>query len=148
MVIAGADPDSPEARALIAELSAALAAITGDSGAASFAAADVRADGGSFLLARDGDGALLGCGALRRIDRSTGEIKRMYARPGGSGTGAALLAALELEARSMGYTTLWLETRKVNLRALAFYARHGYAIIPNYGKYAGRADAVCLGKRI
>jgi len=34
----------------------------------------------------------------------------------------------------------------VNGRAVAFYERHGYRVIPNYGKYVGREDAVCIGK--
>jgi ribosomal protein S18 acetylase RimI-like enzyme len=32
--------------------------------------------------------------------------------------------------------------------AVAFYERHGYRVIPNFGKYAGRAEAVCLGKPV
>ncbi|TXD68617.1 GNAT family N-acetyltransferase, partial [Mitsuaria sp. TWR114] len=60
--------------------------------------------------------------------------------------GAALLAALEREALAMGYRALWLETRRVNERALRFYRRHGYSEIPRYGAYVDRPDAVCLGK--
>ncbi len=146
MDIAAADPDSGDARLLIAELSATLAAITGDSGQASFSVDDVRAEGGVFLLARAADGTALGCGALRRLDDATGEIKRMYARPGTAGVGAALLARLEDEARRLAYSRLWLETRKINQLAVSFYLRNGYTIIPNYGKYRRRDEAVCLEK--
>lgn len=46
----------------------------------------------------------------------------------------------------MGYTEFWLETRSVNARAVSFYERRGYRKIPNFGKYIGRQEAVCLGK--
>ena len=69
-------------------------------------------------------------------------------RPGTRGVGAALLAHLEAAAAGFGYAQAWLETRRVNTRAVAFYRQHGYADIPNYGKYAGRTDALCLGKRV
>jgi ribosomal protein S18 acetylase RimI-like enzyme len=72
----------------------------------------------------------------------------MYARPGTRGVGAALLAHIERAAAGFGYRELWLETRRVNARAVAFYLGHGYAGIDNYGKYAGRPEAVCFGKRL
>jgi ribosomal protein S18 acetylase RimI-like enzyme len=145
--VAPADPDSPGARALLGELGAALAAITGSDGAASFDAADVRGERACFLIARAADGRLAGCGALRPLDGNVAELKRMYARPG-SGAGRFLLAALEDQAAAFGYAEIWLETRRVNGRAVAFYEKHGYRIIPSYGKYVGRADAICLGKAL
>ena len=148
MIITACDPGSAEAQALVGELSAALAAITGDSGASSFSVDDVRVARSLFVLASGDDGALLGCGALRPLEGDVGEIKRMYARPGTRGVGAALLAHLEREARGFGYRELWLETRRVNARAVAFYLGHGYAEIPNYGKYVGRPEAICFGKRL
>jgi GNAT superfamily N-acetyltransferase len=147
LTIAPADPDSPDARALLGELGAALAAITGSDGAASFDPADVRGARACFLVARNAAGRSVGCGALRPLADGIAELKRMYARPG-SGAGRPLLAALERQAAAFGYTEVWLETRRVNARAVAFYEKHGYRVIPNYGKYAGRADAVCLGKRM
>jgi len=142
-----ADPDSAEARALIGELDAALAAVCGDSGAGSFAATDVRGPGAVFLVAREAAGMALGCGALRPLAPGVAELKRMYARPG-SGAGPRLLAALEAQALAFGYRALWLSTRRINVKALAFYGRHGYLPIGPYGKYAGRAESVCLGKRL
>jgi ribosomal protein S18 acetylase RimI-like enzyme len=143
--IAAADPDSPDARVLLAELGAALADITGSDGSASFDAADVRGPRACFLVARAADGSLAGCGALRPLTDDVAELKRMYARPG-SGAGANLLAALERQALAFGYRDVWLETRRVNLRAVAFYQKHGYRVIANFGKYVGRPEAICLGK--
>jgi ribosomal protein S18 acetylase RimI-like enzyme len=145
--IAPADPDSADSRLLLDELGAALAAITGSDGTASFDAEDVRGERSCFLLARTVDGLTAGCGALRPLRDGVAELKRMYARPG-SGAGRFILGALELAAREFGYTEVWLETREVNTRAVAFYEKHNYCVIPNYGKYLGRSEAVCLGKRL
>lgn len=146
ITVAPADPDSDEARALMDELSATLERITGRSGAARFDTADVRAPRAVFVVARDAAGAALGCGALRPLADGAAEVKRMYARPGTRGVGSAVLAYLESAARAWGYAAIWLETGHVNARGIAFYAGNGYVRIPNYGPYAGRADAVCLGK--
>ena len=148
IVLCADDPDSAGARELIGELGAALARITGDSGASSFDPDDVRMPRSLFVLARDGAGALLGCGALRPLDADVGEIKRMYARPGTPGVGAALLAHLERQAATLNYRALWLETRRVNTRAIAYYEKHGYRTIPNYGNYIGRSDAICLARNL
>ena len=148
MIITASDPGSAEAQALVGELSAALAAITGDSGASSFSVDDVRVARSLFVLASGDDGALLGCGALRPLEGDVGEIKRMYARPGTRGVGAALLAHIEGAATRFGYREVWMETRHVNARAIAFYRKHGYAPIPNYGKYVGRSEAACFGKSL
>lgn len=151
MIVSACDPAHPDALALLEELSAALTAITGDSGKASFSLEDARVAGSLFVLARAPDGGLLGCAALRPLADSAGsgpvgEVKRMYARPGTRGVGAALLAHIEKAGAGFGYAQLWLETRRVNTRAVGFYLKHGYAEIPNYGKYVGRAEAICLGK--
>lgn len=148
MIITACDPDSADARVLADELSDALAAITGASGKASYSPDDARVARSLFVVARDEDGRLLGCGALRPLEGHVGEVKRMYARPGTQGVGAALLAHIEHAAQAFGYRELWLETRRVNTRAVAFYLGHGYAEIPNYGKYIGRPEAVCFGRTL
>ncbi|VXC30870.1 GNAT family N-acetyltransferase [Massilia sp. 9I] len=145
MNVAAADPASSDALALIAELDGALQAITGDSGASSFDPEDVRGPRAVFMIAREVDGGLLGCGALRPLLPGVAELKRMYARPG-SGAGAPLLAALEREARRMGYEEVRLSTRRVNARAVDFYRRHGYLDAPAWGKYVGSEVSVCLGR--
>lgn len=98
LVILAANAAGPDAQLLLDALSAALLRINGDSGRSSF---DVEAatPRGGFYIARDGAGELLGCAALRPLDSvadsPVGELKRMYARPGGTGVGAALLAHVE-----------------------------------------------------
>ncbi|RZA31010.1 MAG: GNAT family N-acetyltransferase [Lysobacteraceae bacterium] len=145
--ISAADPGSPDALALMGELDAALLAITGDSGASSFDPDEVRGPRAVFLVARDADGVALGCGALRPLLPGVAELKRMYARPG-CGAGAQLLAALEAHARLLGYLEVRLSTRRINVRAVGFYRRHGYAEAPAWGKYAGSEVSVCLGRSL
>jgi GNAT superfamily N-acetyltransferase len=142
------DPAGADARMLVGELSRTLTALTGASGQASFDLADVRVARACFALAREEDGRPCGCGALRPMDGDVAEIKRMYARPGTRGVGAAILESLEGQAMRWGYVALRLSTRRVNARAVSFYERHGYRRIDGYGAYAGSDVSVCFEKRI
>jgi GNAT superfamily N-acetyltransferase len=148
LTITPEDPASAVSRQLLDELSATLAAITGDSGRSSFDPADVRAARALFVVARDENGQAVGCGAFRPLQDGIAEVKRMYSRPGSAGVGSAILAYLETKAAGLGYRALWLETRLVNERAVRFYEKRGYARIPNYGKYSGNPKAVCFEKRL
>ncbi|WP_312436487.1 GNAT family N-acetyltransferase [Janthinobacterium sp.] len=148
ILIAAASASSPEALLLQDELSAVLQQLSGDSGRASFDA-EAPDERGGFYLARNSAGQLLGCAALRPLgeaDSTTGELKRMFARPGNTGVGAALLAHAEVQARQLGYRAVYLSTRVINTRAVAFYRKHGYAPVEPWGKYVGAAQSVCLGK--
>ncbi|WP_432379797.1 GNAT family N-acetyltransferase [Duganella sp. P38] len=142
------DPAAADSVWLMDELSSALEAITGDSGKASFDAADAAGAAGCFVVARDAGGKAVGCGALRPLQPGVAEIKRMYARHGTSGVGSAVLRFLESEAAALGYQAVWLETRLVNRRAVDFYAARGYTRIANYGKYIGNPLAVCFEKQL
>ena len=146
--VALADPTSSEAQALLASLSLTLQQITGSDGKASFDVRDVQVEGACFAIARSADGQAIGCGAIRPLEPGIAELKRMFAAPGTRGVGAALLSFLEQQALAFGYRQLWLETRQVNRRAVDFYGRHGYRPIPNFGRYVGRPEAVCLGKAL
>lgn len=146
--IAPESPASADSRTLMAELSEILTRLTGASGRASFAPADMLSPRARFVVARDAGNNLLGCGAFRPLREGVGEVKRMYARRGTKAVGAAILAHLEEEARRLGYRELWLETRRVNERAVGFYERNGYVRRPNFGKYAGNEQAVCFGKKL
>lgn len=137
-----------DAVALMDALTRTLVGITGEGGAGTFDVAEVCGPGGAFVVARSADGEPLGCGAIRPLSNGVAEVKRMYARPGTRGVGSAVLAFLEARARSLGHHALWLETRGVNTAAVAFYTRQGYRLIDNYGRYAGRAECVCLGKNL
>ncbi|XVU24734.1 GNAT family N-acetyltransferase [Actinoplanes sp. CA-054009] len=103
-----------------------------------------------FLVALDGDGRALGCGALRRLGDDSAEVKRMYVVPEsrGTGTATALLRALEEAARTRGWTTLRLETGPAQPDAIRFYEREGYREIPLYGPYVGSDLSVCFERAL
>ena len=74
-----ADINTDESLSLLKELSGSLNHITGNSGESSFSVNDMEDEKSIFVIARSGSTAA-GCGAIRRIDDSTGELKRMYAK--------------------------------------------------------------------
>lgn len=104
------------------------------------------ADVDVFLVAVDGDGTAVACGALRRLDDVSAEIKRMYVVPErrGSGVAASVLRALETAAVERGWHTVRLETGTEQPDAQRFYRRAGYREIPLFGGYAGSALSVCF----
>jgi len=93
------------------------------------------AEGGTicFMIARL-DGQPVGCGALRKLDARTGEIKRMWVAPDARGRGLArrLLETLEQEARQAGLTHLRLDTNRVLVEAQSLYRKAGYHEIERY----------------
>jgi DNA-binding MarR family transcriptional regulator/GNAT superfamily N-acetyltransferase len=88
---------------------------------------DLMPPAGWFVVARI-DGAVAGCGALRRLDETTAEIKRMWTAPAMRGRGIArrVLHALEAIARDAGVTVLHLETNRTLKAAQALYRDEGY----------------------
>nr|WP_310617437.1 GNAT family N-acetyltransferase [Pantoea cypripedii] len=146
IVVAQESIQQPDADWLLDRLSTTLGQLTGCSGRASFDPHAMQQPGSCFAMARDAQRRPVGCGAFRPLQPGIAELKRMYALSGGQGIGAAVLQFLEQQARAQGYQAMWLETRKVNQRALAFYARQGYQPIAPFGHYIGNATAQCLGK--
>jgi len=132
---------------LLQELSNELHIIAGDSGETSFNKKDVEGEKSIFVVAIL-ENEHIGCGAIRKINDYTAEVKRIYARKNGVGIGTNILSYLENRAKEFGYTTFICETRKINTGAVAFYFKNGFEVIENYGKYVGRNEAVCFEKKI
>ncbi|MGI5177524.1 GNAT family N-acetyltransferase [Dactylosporangium sp. CA-152071] len=102
-----------------------------------------------FLVATAGGGPV-GCGALRHLDATSAEVKRMYVVPDARGTGVAtaVLRGLEDAALTRGWTTLRLETGTEQPDAQRFYRREGYHEIPLFGVYAGSTLSVCYERAL
>lgn len=94
---------------------------------------DLTPPAGSFVVARL-KGEPVGCGALKRIDQTTGEIKRVWTAPAARGLGVArrILQKLEGKARAMELTTLRLDTNKALKEAHAFYRKQGFRDVERF----------------
>lgn len=86
-----------------------------------------------FLIAKL-HGRAVGCGALRLLDETTGEIKRMWVAPDvrGFGLSRRLLAALEAEAKEAGMARVVLDTNRSLAEAQALYRKAGYRETDRY----------------
>jgi GNAT superfamily N-acetyltransferase len=82
---------------------------------------------GLFVIARL-DGDAVGCGGFKRVDKATGEIKRVWTAPSARGMGIArrILRTLEAAAREKGLKTLRLDTNRALTEAHALYRSEGY----------------------
>jgi putative acetyltransferase len=89
------------------------------------------------------DGELLGMGALKELDPSTGEIKSMRTDPKHlrKGVGAAILDHLLEVARNRGYRRISLETGTGPSfePAVALYRKRGFAKGEAFGGYRATA---------
>jgi len=142
------DPVGPTARKLIHDLCAELGARYGTP-PNPFSPSEVATAGTAFFVACL-DGQPIGCGAVRRIDGATAEIKRMYVSPAGRRQGIARRILLELERRAVGfgYRTIRLETGTGQPEAQRLYESLGYRRIAAFGPYVGNAQSVCFEKTI
>lgn len=102
---------------------------------------------GIFLVARDGELAV-GCGAIRLLDPTTAEVKRMYVEPSqrGKGVGWAVLASLEAAAKELEVRRLVLETGIYQEAAISLYRRAGFTQVDCWGEYASAPSSICFEK--
>jgi GNAT superfamily N-acetyltransferase len=104
---------------------------------------------GTFVIAR-AEGRAVGCGALRRLDETSAEVKRMYVEPELRGRGIAKLVLDHLEAAAlvMGIHRLVLETGIYQAEAIGLYRRMGFDPVRCWGEYADALTSVCFEKGI
>jgi putative acetyltransferase len=143
---------SPEAVRLITALNAELSATHPEPGSTHFSLSGEQVtDGqGAFLIAWL-DEIAVGCGAVRRLDEKTAELKRMYVDPQvrGQGVGRAIVESLEREARALGATRVVLETGARLAPAMRMYEGLGYGRISLFGEYLSSPNtSVCFGKSL
>ncbi|MBK8725176.1 MAG: GNAT family N-acetyltransferase [Holophagaceae bacterium] len=109
----------------------------------------------SFWSVSTGDGPdaeLMGCGALKELDPSHGEIKSMRTADAhrGKGVARAMLAHILAEARARGYTRVSLETgaQAEFEPARRLYASHGFSTCPPFGHYREDPHSVFMTMEI
>ena len=126
--IAVESPLQDEIRVLVAELNAALLALTPPE-FCTHMTVEQMANGSTKLFVARADGRAVALGALRRDVDGIGEVKRMYTRPDhqGQGIGGAILAEIEALARRDGLIRLVLETGDRHPAAWRVYERGGFA---------------------
>ncbi len=92
----------------------------------------------TFWSIWDGD-ALAGCGALKRLDSTHGEVKSMRVHDDyrGRGAGHAMLCHIIAMARNLGLVRLSLETGTAPAfdDAVRLYARAGFSPCPPFADY-------------
>jgi putative acetyltransferase len=92
----------------------------------------------------------VGCGAIKKFDNNTVEVKRMFVcqKKRGSGVAQEMLQELETWAQELGYQECILETGIRQVEAVRFYKKCKYKIIPNYGQYKKMENSICFKKRL
>lgn len=96
------------------------------------------------------EGKAVGCGAFKKLDVETAEIKRMFVHSNYRGKGIAfqILKQLELWATELDYSKCILETGKRQPEAIKLYQKSGYSVIPNFGQYENVISRICFSKRL
>jgi putative acetyltransferase len=143
-------PDQPDVRALIGALDRHLLNTYSPEANHLLNIDALMAQEVKFFVARDAQGAAVGCGAIR-LEDGYAEVKRMYVSPTARGQGIAemILNALTDAARTLGIATLRLETGEDLREAAALYRKHGFREIPAFGEYHATAESsLCMEKTI
>lgn len=139
MRIEAGDLDAPDVQDLIREHLDDMLATSPPESVHALSDEGLRHPAVSFFTARDDDGALLGCGAIKQLGDDAVELKTMRTvrTARGRGVGAAMLAHLLQEARERGVASVHLETGSMEYFAAArrLYARHGFAETGPFGDY-------------
>ncbi|MDM7854621.1 GNAT family N-acetyltransferase [Cellulomonas alba] len=100
------------------------------------------------------DGTPVGHAALRASGdgyaAGSGELKKLFVTDEARGVGAAraLLAAVEAEARTLGLTSVVLQTGVRQPPAVALYVSAGYRAVVPFGPYVGDAHSLLFAKQL
>ena len=96
------------------------------------------------------EGIPIACGAWKRINDTTAELKRLYVLPEYRRRGVArsLIAALEADAAAADIQRMILETAVDTADSHRLYLSSGYQITDYYGSPAGEANCLCFFKKL
>jgi len=148
MITTRTTSDNIDFRKLVVLLDQFLALLDGDDH--TFYAQFDKLDNINHVVVCYDENTAISCGAFKKFDADSVEIKRMFVHPDfrGKGVASAVLKELETWAGENHYSNCVLETGTNNPQAIALYHKSGYEIIPNYGQYENIDTSVCLKKSI
>ncbi|HEX6269498.1 MAG TPA: GNAT family N-acetyltransferase [Anaerolineales bacterium] len=151
LLIKEVDPQGPDALALLREAAVEARALYSEPhppGAPWPANSPTQARG--IYLVAYLDGKPVACGALRPLEKTVVEVRRMYVARHArrKGIARAILRELEAAAARFGYKTLRLETGYRQLPAMALYESYGFRRIEPFGEYANDPTSVCYEKAV
>ncbi|MHA3787217.1 GNAT family N-acetyltransferase [Flavobacterium hauense] len=141
------DSSNPDFKNLVKHLDAYLADRDGDDHA--FYDQYNKTDTIKHVIVAYENETAVGCGAFKKYEPGTAEIKRMFVpeEKRGMGIASKVLTELEKWAKEEGFNKTVLETVE-DSGAVMLYKKSGYSIIPNYGQYAGMEKSCCMEKMI
>jgi putative acetyltransferase len=146
MRIANIDPLGEIATSLLRDAAAEVRPLYGQASAEPMAAPTNDPLGARDLyVAAFIDSSSVACGALRELDRTTAEVRRMYVRPEHrrKRVGDAILAHLVASARELGYERIVVETGNRQGPATALYRHHGFRPIAPFGEHVKDVTSLC-----
>ena len=135
--VTAADPTDPRSRACLEHYYAELARRFSGGFDVNLSrdpdAADMRPPRGTFLLALS-DGHPLGCAGLKGHGGRVAEVKRLWVAPEARGLGLSrrLMTVIEDAARTLGITTLQLDTNSALPEAAGLYRATGWDEIERF----------------
>ena len=105
-----------------------------------------------MFTARDADGDLMGCAALKTLNITDGEIKSVRTHPDHlrKGVSRALMAHIETTAKHDGLKSLYLETHNTPayVAACRMYEKLGYEYCGPFGNYIEDPRSVFMVKSL
>ena len=148
MKIVRTDSDNPDFKSLVKTLDAYLKITDGDEH--EFYSQFNNIDVLKHTVVVYDNAIAVGCGAFKKYDNSSVEIKRMFTKPEQRQLGVATKILLELEtwAKELGYQSTLLETGIRQIEAVNFYHKNKYNVIPNYGQYTAVLNSLCFKKML
>jgi putative acetyltransferase len=147
LLIAADDPRADDVRAVL-ELHLAFTRTTSPPEHVHALDLDGLLDPAVTLYSARRDGAVLGVGAIKRLDDAHGELKSMHTveQARGQGVGRAMVGHLLSVAAARGYRRVSLETgaQPAFAPARALYAKVGFTSCPPFASYTVNPYSTCM----
>ena len=142
------DANNPDFKELIILLDAGLAISDGEDH--QFYIQFNKTDEIRYVIVAYENSKAVACGAIKKYDENTMEVKRMFTSTQSRKKGIAgmILSELQNWAIEMDYTRLILETGIRQKEAISLYTKTNFILVPNYGQYAGIETSLCFEKRL